>query len=211
LAWLRAEVGTISIAVEGASDVAAVVTMLRSRGITVEPTRIFVTRGKAKLDSKLKSYNKAAAFSPWLVLRDADHDEGGCPVAVRKSRLSLDEQNPAFCFRLAVRSLEAWLLADAEAFAATFSVTASAIPRDVEQLADPKQAVVNLCQHSRKSAVRQAMVPPEGSAGRVGPEYVTWITEYSRSVWRPDVAATSAPSLARALQNIDRLVASGIW
>lgn len=201
----------VSIAVEGTSDVEAVKKILSSRSIAVNHSQIFVTRGKSKLDTKIASYNTAAARSPWFVLRDSDRDDGDCPAATRSARLPQASQNSAMCFRLAVRSLEAWLLADVEGFASMFSVARAAIPRDVEQLADPKRSLVDLCRRSRRLVVKKAMVPPIGSAGRVGPEYVTWISEYARMFWRPDVAAANAPSLSRALSAIDRLVSAGIW
>lgn len=55
------------------------------------------------------------------------------------------------------------------------------------------------------------MVPPVGAAGQVGPEYATLIIGYCSSAWRPDVAAQNAPSLERALAEIDKLVATGVW
>ncbi len=210
-AWRPADVLTVAVAVEGESDVAAVESMLGTRSIRVDAQRIFRTSGKAKLDRKIRGYNQAAAQSPWLVLRDADHDEGGCAAALRESRLPANSQNPGLSFRLAVRSIEAWLLADAEAFAATFLVPASIVPSGVEQLPDPKQTLGDLCRRSRKPAIRKAMAPPPGSAGRVGPEYVSFLSQYSRTAWRPNVAAANAPSLARALREIDRLLANGIW
>lgn len=134
----------MSIAVEGISDVEAVKKLLNSRSIAVDESQIFVSRGKANLDRKLANYNAAAAHRPWFVLRDADRDEGDCPAAIRKTRLPLAVQNSAMCFRLAVRSLEAWLLADVDAFAATFAVARASVPVDVEQLADPKRSLVDL-------------------------------------------------------------------
>ena len=127
----------VSIAVEGPSDVGAVRKILTSRSLEVDESRIFVTRGKSNLDKKIASYNRAAQHSPWLLLRDADHDQGDCAVKLREALLPAAHQNRGLCFRLATRSLEAWLLADGEAFAGFFSVALSAIPDNVEQLRTP--------------------------------------------------------------------------
>lgn len=202
---------TVSIAVEGTSDVPAAEKILASRSITVDPRRIFVTRGKPNFDKKVASYNNAAVNSPWFILRDSDRDGDDCPVTLREMLLPAARQAPGMCFRLAVRALEAWLLADPETFAKTFSVARSVIPIKVEDLPDPKEALVNVCRKSHSAEIRKAMVPPKDSAGRVGPEYVSRISDYAREAWRPDVAATSAPSLAHALREIDRLIASGVW
>jgi hypothetical protein len=202
---------TVSIAVEGDTDVAAIKKILGSRSISVAAQGRFSTGGKGKLDAKLDGFNNAAAHAPWLVLRDSDQDYGDCPTAARQALLPIGTQNPMMCFRLAVRQLEAWLLADREAFADTFAVRASAIPADVEALPDPKSTLINLCRKSRRSSVRKGMAPPARSLGRVGPEYVTLIQNYARDAWRPEIAAATAPSLARALRQIDRLVAEGLW
>jgi hypothetical protein len=202
---------TVSIAVEGRSDVAAAQKILASRSISVDQAQIFIASGKSNLDKKIASYNKAALHSPWFVLRDSDHDEGDCVVTLRQSRLPLVQQNDGLCFRVAARSLEAWLMADVDAFAKFFSVAASVVPGDVEELHDPKRSLVEICRRSRKSEIKRAMVPPKGSTWAVGPEYVTWISEYALTAWRPDQAACNAPSLARALREIDKLISSGVW
>ena len=200
-----------SVAVEGASDVAVVEKILASRSIIVDPKAVIIKRGKGNLDNKVLGFNNAAARSPWFVLRDSDRDEGDCAAALRESLLPAVEKSAGMCFRLAVRSVEAWLLADAVAFAAAFSIAESAVPAAVEDLTDPKSSLVDVCRRSRKSSIKKAMVPPTGSRGRVGPEYVTLVSEYARTAWRPDVAAVNAPSLARALREIDELVSGGIW
>jgi len=201
----------IRIAVEGASDVAVVRRALESRSLTVAERGIFVMGGKPKLDPKIRSYNQAAALAPWLVLRDGDNDHGGCPVALRESKLPRTDQHPAFCFRIAVRSVEAWLLADHDTFASHFSVVKTRIPRAPEESADPKRALIDLCRSSSRSDVRRALVPTQRSGSRVGPEYVSWISEYARDSWRPDVAAENAPSLRGMLTALDKLIATGTW
>lgn len=201
----------VGVVVEGQSDVAVVQKMLLSCDIATDPQRIFRCNGKNKLDRNLSNYNRAAMHSPFIVVRDTDNEENGCAAALRERKLPGSRQNPGLCFRLAVRSIEAWLLADAEAFAETFSVALAKVPVGVEELAKPEEALINLCRRSRSSHVRAGVVPPRDSTGRVGPEYVTYITKYARSSWRPQVAANSAPSLRRAIAEVKRLVEIGIW
>ncbi|MGL5809350.1 MAG: hypothetical protein ACRCYQ_05345 [Nocardioides sp.] len=202
---------TVAVAAEGASDIAAIEKILASREILVDPKRRFVKRGKSNLDPKLRGFNRAAQRSPWFVLRDSDHDEGDCPAALREVLRPAGTTSRAMCFRLAVRSLEAWLLGDAESFASFFGTALANVPIRPEDLPNPKAEFVNACWRSRRSTIRKAMVPPSGSSGTVGPEYVTYISRYAKEAWRPDVAARNAPSLARALNEIDRLVSTGVW
>lgn len=199
----------IGVVVEGQIDRVAVESILATRSLAIDPHRVIVTGGKQRFDARLATYNLAARHGPWLALRDADHDASGCPVALRRSLLTVS-QSPALCLRLAVRTLEAWLLADAEAFSAYFSVPRSTIPRDSEVLDRPKETLVNACRSSKRREVRTAMVPPPGAKG-AGPEYTAFISRFCREAWRPDVAADAAPSLRRTLLEIDRLVAAGVW
>jgi hypothetical protein len=171
---------------------------------------VFGLRGKNYLDKRLANYNRAAKHGAWLVVRDTDNDSGGCPVTLR-SQLLQDVKNPALCSRLAVRSIDAWLMADGDAFAEEFAVSRARIPEHPEALDDPKRTLAQLCADSRKRAVREGMVPPKNSVGKVGPEYTSMIMQFCRGAWRPDVAAHNAPSLQRALRDIDRLVGSGLW
>ena len=202
--WVRA-------VVEGPSDLAAVEKLLGSRGVRTDPVRSIVAGGKTRIDPRLPRYNAAARYGSWFVLRDADRDGEDCPVTVRRSLLRPADQAPSMCLRLAVRSLEAWLMADAASLTNHFALLASRVPTRPEEEEDPKQTLVSACRSSRRSDVRAGMVPPRGSLRRVGPEYVALISDYCREAWRPDVAAASAPSLRRALAEIDRLLDSGAW
>ena len=102
-------------------------------------------------------------------------------------------------FRVVVREVEAWVLADRTTIAAFLSVSARIVPRDPESLNDPKRTLVNLARRSRRAAIREAMVPREGSGRAIGPEYTGHVIQYLSTVWRPEIAASTAPSLQRAL------------
>ena len=167
------------------------------------------TRGKGGFDTRIANYNRAALRGPWLALRDSDRDSGDCPAALRQSLLS-EPQSPALSLRLAVRAVEAWLLADREAFAEHFAVPIARVPLDPEGESNPKTTLSNCARRSRRREVREGVAAPAGSAG-TGPEYSAFMLPFARDVWRPDVAAEAAPSLHRALREIDRLVAEGTW
>ena len=202
----------VGVVVEGTSDLAAVRVLLASRGVSVDPARSIVTGGKKRLDARLTAFNAAARHGQWFVLRDADRDGEDCPARLRKTLLAPPEQARSMCFRLAARALEAWSMADADAMVSHFSLTTrSRLPAQPEEEIDPKQTLVNACRSSRRRDVRAGMVPPTGSRRPVGPEYVAFLSDYCQQAWRPDEAAGSAPSLRRALAEIDRMLASGAW
>lgn len=190
---------------------AAMSTLLDSRGLTVDGRRTIITRGKSTFDARIATYNQAAQHAPWLAVRDLDDDANGCPVDLRRSLVPVARQSPRFALRIAERSLEAWLMADRDKFASFFGVSPSLVPLTPEHEASPKRTVVNLCRKSRSSSVRRGMVPPTGTPRLVGPEYTSFISEFAADHWRPEIARESAPSLERTLLEIDRLVAEGHW
>lgn len=190
----------VTLAVEGPVDVPVARRILATVGLEAGP--VHRQGGKMGLDKKLHGFNCAAAFSPWLVLRDLDHDE---PCAGALVARLLPEAATRMCFRIAVRETEAWLLADRDRIAAYLSVPASLVPSEPERLDDPKQALINLARKSRKRILREDLVPLEGSTAQVGPGYLAQVSEYVSGPWRPEVAARTSQSLARCLAALHRL------
>ena len=103
-----APVITVSAAVEGSLDEAVIDRLIRHVGH--EPGTVYGKNGKPFLRDRIGGYNNAAHHTPWVVLIDLD-TEAECAPLVRKAWL----QNPAprMCFRVVVRAIEAWLMADA--------------------------------------------------------------------------------------------------
>lgn len=193
----------ISAAVEGPTDEAVARKLIEHVG--AHPGAVYGLQGKAHLREKIGGYNQAADHAPWLVVVDLDR-EADCAPALRQAWLP--QPAPGMCFRVAVRAIEAWLLADAEALAEFLGVTEKKVPKDPEALPDPKQTMVNLARRSRRRDVRADMVPCEASRRRVGPAYTSRLTEFASDCWRPAVAAQSAKSLERALRALKNLVQS---
>lgn len=110
------------------------------------------------------------------------------------------------CFRVAVRSVEAWLLADRETIVGFLAVELSRVPLLPESEADPKKTLIALARHSRNPEVRRAMVPQPESGRAVGPAYSSFLKEYIENHWRPGIAARSSDSLRRCLVRLRELV-----
>ena len=190
----------VTLAVEGSTDIPVAQRLLALVGLEVGP--IHQKGGKAGLDARLTSYNRAAAFSSWLVLRDLDHDAlcAGALVAQLLPRPA-----KGMCLRIAVRETEAWLLADRDRIAQYLSVSAALIPIDPDALDDAKQTLVNLARRSRYATMRTGIVPSPGTTASVGPGYWGHVAEYATRFWRPTVAARNSPSLARCIKALRRL------
>ncbi len=112
-------------------------------------------------------------------------------------------------FRVAVREIEAWLLADRDRLAKFLSVGISHIPRDPEKLDSPKSTMVAIARHSRRKDVRGNMVPRSGSGRKIGPAYTSMLMEFARDReygWRPQVAAKLSDSLNRCIRRLGQVV-----
>ena len=158
--------------------------------------------GKPFLRDRIGGYNNAARYAPWLVLVDLD-TEGDCAPPVRAAWLA--HPAPQMCFRVVVRAVESWLMADPERLAPFIGTARSKVPAAPETLEHPKQTMVSLARSSRRRDIRQDMVPRHGSLRAEGPAYTSRLMEYATDHWRPDVAAERADSLRRTLACLHRL------
>jgi len=187
-------------AVEGDVDEAVLRRVLKHVGLGLGV--VHGREGKQKLLQRLGGYNNAARFAPWVVLVDLN---GDCPCAPPCVQDWLPTPSQQMCFRVAVRAVEAWLLADRERIANNLGISSRRVPDNPESLAHPKTELVNLARQSRSRAVREELVPREGSGRPVGPLYTARLTEFVEDEaigWRPDQAAVRSDSLRRC---IDRL------
>ena len=191
----------ISGAVEGLVDEAVLRRLVEHVGALPGP--IYGRNGKQDLKQRLHGYNQAAQLGPWLVLVDLNHD-ADCAPPLRQSWLP--GPAPRMCFRVVVRMVEAWLLADREEIARLLAVAVAQIPSRPDELDDPKQTLVQLAQRSRRKGVREDMLPRVGSGRPTGPAYPSRLIEFATGPWRPDVAAASSDSLSRCLRRLKDLI-----
>jgi len=196
---MAAPVIEVTIAAEGLSDVPVARKILTHAGL--QPGHTYVSHGKGNLDRRLRGYNSAARFTPWLVIRDLDHD-ADCvgdlvatlvPARSRWMRL-----------QVAVRETEAWLLAD-ENIARYLRIPRHLVPHDPEALADPKATLVGLARRSSSAAIRAEMAPR--LTAPVGPAYVSRISEFASQHWSIADASSRSPSLRRCLTRVAELQA----
>ena len=191
------DIPPISCAVEGVLDEAVLRRLASETGMRIGT--VYGKRGKSHLEKRIEGFNNAARQSPWIVLVDLDRDEE-CAPPLRQKWLP----SPATCmyFRVAVRAVEAWLMADHEKMAGFLRVPQSNIPPHPEELADPKRRLVDIAARSRSRNIREEMVPRPNSGSRVGPGYTTFLIEYVQEHWRPRIAAQQAPSLHSCMERM---------
>ena len=121
--------------------------------------------GYGYLRTHIYGWNAAAKVTPFFVLTDLDRNE--CPVALMKEWLP-GERHPQLLFRIAVREVEAWLLADRTNLAKFLSVSQQLIPKDPESISDPKAALIQIAKKSKRREIREDLVPAEGRPSSKG-------------------------------------------
>ena len=137
-----------------------------------------------------------------MILRDLDQD-ANC-AGILRAKL-MPAPNEWMCFRIPVRAVESWLLADRERFASFARVRISELPSDPDVLLNPKQALLAIVSRSLSRDLRKSIVPREGSGGREGPLYTSTLSEFALEQWRPAQAARNSPSLKRCLIQLRRI------
>jgi hypothetical protein len=186
--------------VEGKIDEIVAKCLLNHIGL--EAGNVYGRRGKAHLLERLPNYNEAAKFTPWFVIADLDMDT---KCASQALELWLPKIAKGMRFRIAVRAIEAWLMADRESIARFLAVATSKIQLRTDLDLNPKETLVNIARTSRNTSVREDIVPRQDSGSKVGPLYVARLTEFTEKHWRPDEAADHSESLRRCISALSTL------
>ncbi|MEH2383163.1 MAG: DUF4276 family protein [Nostoc sp.] len=189
----------INLAVEDSLSEAVLRAILLQSKLPYKVGTCYCKGGFGYLKNKIKGFNNAAKGTPYIVLTDLDKME--CPLKVIQEWLP-SPKHSNLLFRIAVREVEAWLLADREAFANFLGVQQTLIPQDVEKISDPKQTLINIAKKAKKRELREAIVPQPNSTAKVGRDYNGQLVYFVEKFWQVDVAKYYSPSLERAVNAI---------
>jgi hypothetical protein len=160
---------------------------------------VYMRNGFGYLRKNIAGWNSAAKGRPFLLLTDLDASE--CPASLLQTWLSVPK-NDNLLFRVAVREVESWLLADAEGIATFLAVKPATVPANPESLPDPKRILVELAARSRKKDLREDIAPRKGSTAKQGPDYNPCLSRFVFDHWNVDVAAAHADSLRRTIERL---------
>jgi len=155
--------------------------------------------GFGYLRRTIHGWNSAARSVPFVVLTDLDTCE--CPPRLISDWLHV-QKHPNLLFRVAVREVESWILADPRNLAKFLGVSRTLIPTDTDAIADPKAAIINLARTSRSKAHRDRIVPGKNSTAKQGPDYNGCLGSFIRELWDIETAKRNSPSLARTVDRI---------
>jgi hypothetical protein len=161
--------------------------------------RAYRRGGFGYLRRTVEGWNAAARGIPFIVLTDLD--AGTCAPRMIAEWLSAPK-HPNLIFRVAVREVEAWLLADSHGLSEFFGIKKAVIPSQPEVLPNPKAALVDLARRSRYRKIRNGIVPRTGSTAQQGPDYNGCLAVFVKEQWNINAARANSPSLASAIDSL---------
>ncbi len=163
----------------------------------------FRQNGFGYLKKKIAGFNNAAKGIPFIVLTDLD--QSPCPASLIATWLPVPRHNNLI-FRVAVREIEAWLLADRQGLAAFLNISEANIPPDPESVNDPKAALIKAAEKSRSRVIREDLIPQKGTTGKQGPNYNGQLCDFVVNHWNVPAAANVATHLKRTLNRLSQFV-----
>lgn len=187
------------LAVEDELSAAVMRKLIQTTGRNFVITRTINARGCGKLKADMKKYKSASNVIPHAVLTDLDRYP--CPSALLED-WKATALPPGLLLRIAVREVEAWLLADREGIANYLSVAQKNVPQEPEAEIDPKRTLLNLARRSRRQRLAIELVPAAGSSAPIGPLYNVRLSEFVGTLWNVTSARATSPSLDRALSRL---------
>ena len=192
--------GIINIAVEDFLSEAVVRKLVQQLNPRFAIGHCYCRGGYGYLKRTVRGFNNAAKGVPFLMLVDL---EAECPPTQIREWLSVPI-HPNFSFRVAVKEVESWLIADRLGFASFLGISRNLMPNNVDGIDDPKQCLINLAKRSRNRKLREAIVPSPNSTAKVGPDYNGQLSSFVFNAWNTEEAMKNSDSLSRAINAISK-------
>lgn len=196
----------INSLVEGDMDEAAAIRIIEAAGHT--HGTCFGKRGCGYIAKKIKNFNLTAQDIHYLTLvdfMDAQQMDTQLECPPEVISIWLPHRRPKMLFRIVVRELESWLLADRNNLAKFLKINVALLPLDPENITDPKRSLVNLARKSKSPRIREALVPQAQSTAQVGKLYVSEMKIFISEYWNIESARENAPSLDKAMRSLQGL------
>lgn len=168
----------------------------------------FKKGGFGYLKKQARAFNNVARIAPVLLLTDLDHHD--CAPEMIRDWLDVP-RHQNFLIRVAVREVEAWLLACDHELAAFLGLRRSCSFQQPENLQDPKLTLLALAAKSSRRELREGLVRASSDGVlKQGPAYNSLLAEFVATSWDVDRSARKCPSLNRLLASLARLESRSI-
>ena len=193
--------GYINIVYEDILSAAVIERLLTFLNIPPVIHRRIGGQGCGYIRSRIEAFYKAARFEPFFILLDSDNE--ACAYNLLNSLVSSNKRHNLCLFRIAVREVEAWLLADAKGTSRFFGINERLVNKTPESLIDPKGHLIELAQLSKKRNIKEGIVPDSRTSAKIGPEYNPILSQFVKKHWDVKAASKRSESLRRALLAVE--------
>lgn len=160
--------------------------------------------GNGYLRTNLDKFRQISNRMPLLLLTDLDTFP--CASALLDSWLAGVAIPDQFKFRVCVREIEAWLMADRQNFANLLEVPINRVPASPDELADPKRTLLQLARQGSR-AIRSDLLVQRGAVASQGLGYNRRLADFVTTQWNLVDAAANSNSLSRAVGRLQELAA----
>jgi hypothetical protein len=164
--------------------------------------RVLRKNGYGYLKKNLKSFCETAR-NVGRVLIVTDLDSTTCAPQLIKNWFGVMTKPDRMLFRIAVREIEAWIMADRDAFARFLDIEVNKIEKNMEELADPKRHLLQLAEHVKDRKLKHDLVKKEKAIATQGLGYNKRLSEFTSNHWCPQRASENSPSLKKAIMRIE--------
>ena len=187
------------VIVEGETDEPVINALMRAAGWNHDQFEVKRANGKGVIDRDIKKYWEAARFIPYVIFRDLDRDEGGCPVAVRSMLSSRTPgESPDLLIRIVDQCIESWILADRQGVAEFCNRSAASVEPP------PSHHKLYLLRLMKDAKLKDA-VEEKGRELDFGPAYAVRLQCLMTDHWSIERAVVESDSLRRALERLTEL------
>ena len=194
----------VALATEDALSEAMGFRLLQEASSELRVDLLLRNKGAGYLRSRLHSWQQMARNGlPVVLLTDLDRTP--CAPQLVREWFGATSRTDNFVFRVAVREVESWLLADHEGIRTLLGKRCRP-PQFPDEVLDPKNKLLELARNAPRS-VREEIVRSEGSIARQGLGYNRCLSEFVAETWSLGRAEARSPSLLRARRRIDELAA----
>jgi len=173
---------------------------IRTHVIKFHPGFPAVQRGCGGIKSKLNSFLEMAKLGQWVLIL-TDLDQRKCVLELIQEwffpNFKIGDLPKEVIFRVAVREVESWVMADRKAYAHFMGIAIKNFSDIPDELEDPKQYLFSIIQKKGKKKWHKEMLPR--NTAHIGPMYNEKICEFVKNKWSPKRAACASPSLQRAI------------
>lgn len=162
--------------------------------------------GNGYLRSRIANFCQMAQMQPVFLITDLDQSQ--CASRLMESWFVGKPRPAQFLFRVAVREIESWILADHEAMQGLFGRRCPKLPIAPDSLPDPKMTLLGLAKAARRD-IRDDLVVQQGSIASQGLGYNARLCQVVKEHWIPERAANRSPSLQKTRVRLRELAQLG--